>query len=360
MNKLFSVLKITSKAFGRALPAYILMYLLLPIGLAVFMGVGVNIENQKSHEKIKLEIIDQDNTASSSYLINYLKEANIDIVGVQDKVPTLTIPSGYQESLANNKGLEIDLKDNDKGKNNTNAIKKILDVYHKNIYMNNIESNNLNLLDESSIVIQKYDTDLQVENAAGKDNMLGDIAVGFIGMIVGMFIIGQSQARATSITKNINIRVNSTATSKYSLYMFDLISNFLQIFIILLCYILVFRIWGVAFLGNILIILAMLVVASIFASSLAMFLNCIIPPSFGVAIGMFLMVFSMLGSYSNIGIQNIVQKMNILSFITKTFIEYGLNQNSIVALMSCALILFVSAAIMCITLVRIRFKRVMA
>ncbi|MGL4989725.1 MAG: hypothetical protein ACRC57_00965 [Sarcina sp.] len=184
MKKLFSVLKITSKAFGKALPVYILMYLMLPIGLAVFMGVGANIESQKAHEKIKLEIIDKDNTASSSYLIDYLKEANIDIVGGQDEVATLTIPNGYEEKLINNQELEIDLKDNDKGKNNTSVIKKILDIYHKNVYMNNVGSKNLSLLDESSIVIEKYDANLQDENALKKDNMLGDIAVGFIGMIV--------------------------------------------------------------------------------------------------------------------------------------------------------------------------------
>ncbi|MGL4990038.1 MAG: hypothetical protein ACRC57_02560 [Sarcina sp.] len=175
-----------------------------------------------------------------------------------------------------------------------------------------------------------------------------------------MFIISQAQARSTSILKTINVRVNSTATSKYALYMFDLVANFLQIFIILLCYIIVFRIWGVAFEGNILVILVMLLVTSIFASSLTMFLNCIIPPAFGVVIGMFLMVFSMLGSYSNGGFQNIVQKMNILSFITKIFTEYGLNQNSLIALVSCVIILCISVVVIGITLFRIRFKRVMA
>lgn len=359
MGNIFRMLKIEAKIFIKTLPITIILFLVLPVALAVLIGSVSDMEKKKSEEVIKVSIEDEDRTSSSKKLKEFLIENEILITEKEEKIMNIIVPQGYEKSILESKQNTIKIQEPEKSASGLYQIRNLLDNYHKYIYMSNNGADADKVLGidaKSSVVFNELNSQNDTTNS---ENLIGSFAIAFVGMIVGMFIINQSQVRAIDIYKNFNIRINSTANSKLKLYMIDFLSNMIQFTVILGIYVIVFRVMGKAFTGNLAVIGLMILVTSFFTSCISMFLSCVMPRMVGIVAGMFIMLSGMLSGHIQLGgIAEVLGKMNILDYITKMFESYSATLDLKNAFVAIGSIFVVSCLVMAVTLLRVRFKKV--
>jgi ABC-2 type transport system permease protein len=340
-------LKITFKGMIKNGAIVGTMFILLPIILAGFMGflndsIG---SNPLKLNQLDIKVVDEDNTSASQALIDFLKSDDMkELIEVTDGGDAdLIISKGYEVSLLAKEANEIKIIEKEKGHMVISTLKVLLDKYHKNIYVSmaggNIEDlNNISSADviEDTLIDYKEDMSSYEKTASTMSAFL-------ISTLIFTFI----QGSYADISKNLDRRVMATPISRARYYIYDYIAAFCFSFILLLCYTMFFRLAGIAFRGDSLSLVAILVTASFLVSSVSKFVYLIFGETFGKVVGMALFILPLVGMEMFSNEANFISKLAPTHYISKAFEMFNLNgniavvQNELLLILGASFILFI-------------------
>ncbi|MGL5417618.1 MAG: ABC transporter permease [Clostridium sp.] len=343
--RLLYYLKSNLKIMKSTLLIQIMYFIVFPLILA---GVLTLTETIGKGEDIKLKetkvkVIDKDNTEMSGEIINLLKSEGVkDYILVDEEGKSeLIIEEGYGDKVLKGEEGKISLKPG--GRNDIiimETLKGVLDKYHQNLYVavsgGNIESEPLKFVKE------------EILESNLKEDAFKRSITSMIGFIITMYIYSLLQGQYTELGVNLEKRRSSLPIEKIKLYFYDVIVCIVQFAIILGVYIFVFRITGIAFTGNLIHIIGLIILTSIFVTGIG---NCI-SSIFGkrvtkVLSTLFLLLF-VVGTEAFGGIGKVVGITSITVPIEKLFLNY----NSFGNLLGCGNI-FLGILVMSVVLILI-------
>lgn len=349
--KLFMHLKITFKGMIKNGVVTVAMCILFPIVLAGFMGflsdsIG---SNPLKLKQLSLNVIDEDNSSSSLALIDFLKgEEMKELIEITDKGDAdLIISKGYEESVLAPKNNNIKIIEREKGHMVINTLKVILDKYHKSIYMS-ISGGNLEDLNtiSSANVIENTIIDYK-KDMSSYEIMASSMSAFVIIMLLNTFI----QGNYADISKNLERRIKATPISRARYFIYDYIALFCYSFVIILCYTMFFRFAGIAFRGNPLSLIAIVLIASALVSSLSKFVCNFFGEKYGKAVGIFLYILPFIGMEMFSGQVNIISKLAPTHYISKALETFNLNgsiaevQSELLIILGVSFLLFIIVVI---------------
>lgn len=325
-------------------------FLVLPLVLAIFMS---SIFDMQFKSPIKTEVspifvTDNDKTSSSKALIEFINSDLKYLFEIQstkdDAYLEIVIPDNYEHSIENNKSMYIDLV-NLKTNNSIDVLmQNILDKYHEQIYLSKLDSDkNLDELFSKSSLTTNYIT--SSNNKSAKEYF----AVSMLGYLILLFILNNVHIGYLSDTNGFNKRFYSMPIKRTTLLLYDCVILFLYSFVVLMLYILANRFLNMAFLGNLIPLIFICLIVSIFMSCASNFLSVFLPKKLGLPLLYILMIVQTIFGGAFFPIDSIVmQKLSPLYFITDLFNNYNCistNSSSILICLAFSIILFLASCI---------------
>jgi len=349
--KLFMHLKITFKGMIKNGVVTGLMFILFPIILASFLGFMNDSmgENPLKLKQLAVNVVDEDSSNSSKALIDFLKSEEMkELIEVTDKGDAdLIISKGYEESLLNRETNNIKIIEKEKGHMVVSTLKVILDKYHKNMYVslsggNPEDLNNITSADVIENTLIDYKRDMSAYEKTSST---------MSAFVISMLILTFIQGSYADISKNLDRRIKATPISGVRYFIYDYIGVFCYSFIILLCYTLFYRFTGIAFRGNFLSLITIVIIASALISSLSKFISNIFGDVYGKVAGMALFILPVIGMEMFSGQENVIAKLAPTHYISKAFEMFNLNgninlvQNELLIILGASFILFIIVVI---------------
>ena len=353
MKNTITILKIGLKEIMKTLPLMIMMYLVFPIVLSS-MGGGYSTFD-KVEKFTELSIVDNDKSELSKSLIKFLEGNNIKVI--KDNSLSLIIEKGYENSITDGENYKLILNEEGKVMSNGSKIKNILDMYHKSLYVGMNGGNGADAFSDITKSAIKFEEFIGLKDKKGSTK--STMIVSFVGFLVGTFLLAKVQAKKNKNSKEIGERKTSMPKSKNTLLLYEFLKDGLEFAIIIAVYITVFRIWGVAFTGSIVELILMGLGTTILAASASVFLKAMFSHDVGIIITMPIMMITMLSGYSEVGgIIEKITKLNPLVYITKMFNLSSDGAGVGVILQSVSILIFAAIVINIITVLRVRYKKV--
>lgn len=284
-------------------------FVALPILLAFFMGFAQNgdSENPIKYSRATVSVVNEDKSEEATKLIRFLKSKEMkELIKVVDKEDSsdgsIIIPKGYGESLKNKESNKIVIE-NDSGVRALDIVKVVLDNYHGN-----------KSLEETVIK--------NVVTKEKENNSYEIMAISMLGFVISMLLYSSVVGVYTDICRNMDRRIISMPMTKSSVFVYDFICNILNAVIILLIYLLFFRILGIAFMGSIVTLLIILLVTAYTVVSISTFVSKVFSEKIGKIIGFMLFIIPVLGGEMFTGTGNNINKFAVTHYIIKIFSDY--------------------------------------
>lgn len=346
--KLLYTLKYFLKSLGSNLIVNILYFLVLPIGLTMFMSSALDSEfrNPIVTSTSSVYITDNDKSDLSDSLTTFIKsDLNnlFDVKSNKDEVSLeVIIPKGYEESFINNKSISIDVMPIDSNGSVYILMKNLLDAYHEQLYLSTIDSDiNLNELFAKSSLTTNFIEPINHQSSKGY------FAVSMLGYLVILFIMNSVQATYLGDTNGFNKRFNSMPVKRTTLLMYDFIILFAYSFIVLLVYIFANRMLNLAFFNNLSTLIFICLVVSVFMSCTSNFISSFLPKKFGLTLVSVLMFVQTICGGVFFPIENtFIQKLSPLYFITELFNNYNsinIDNSSLLICLGVSILLFLAS-----------------
>lgn len=364
MGSLFRVLKINLKAMIKTLPLIIVMYIALPAILAIFSSVMFNALSANQVKADNIVIENNCETIAGKNLIEYLKSENLKeyfTFNQGEKADIkLIIPKNYGSEMKSLGEKEIVIE---KGENSkfTEFLKNEIKAYSNKLAIkgNKEVEEKFEQLNNQSVIeglgIKENQED-QLNNTIGKEKEnslgLGANAIGFIGMLLGMFIASSAQGEAVGNYKTLRVRINTSPNSKNKLYFYNLLEGITELLIILIAYVMFFKGISNAFSGNIFILFMMIFATTLITVSLSRLLRLFINPTWNTVVTMIIMITTTIGGFSNIASFKIISKINPFTLVIKMFE----NISSMESIKILGFLILISIVIILISLIKINFK----
>lgn len=328
--KLIVYLKSTLKgmfANGAVTLAY---FVLFPVIVAGFMGFIQSSahDNPLKLKKVTVQITDEDNSKMSTSLVDFLKSKEMEeLVQIEEgeKVNCkLIIPKGYESSILSLKRDEIQIIKMDESRDTAiDTLKVILDKYHKSTYVG-VSGGSQEELDKISNtkVVESKIIDVK-ENMSSYEKMSSSM----IGFVITMLIYGLIQSSYSKISVDLDNKVMSTPITKLSLLIYNTAAYFIYSFIIIMAYVLVFRIAGINFSGSILSLTSLALVSSLLVTTLSVCVISLFGPKYGkvVAVVLFMVPIASMEMFSGVG--NALAVLSPSHYIIRGFTMFSLNGN---------------------------------
>lgn len=355
--RLLYFIKMTLKGLKSNILVTAIFFLAFPIILAFIMGVAKDLSHTSPIDikETKINIEDRDNSKMSKELIKYLENDNLkDFFKIDSEAKSsLIIEKGYEKELLDLKGgsLIINQKEN-QDNYGVNILKSILDKYHENIYatLKNDRGQVINNIDNSTIIksniIQKRDN----------KSLYKETIVSMIGFLVGMLIYNLIKGNNTDLGQNISKRIISFPITRSRLYIYESVSSFIYVFIILSIYVFFFRFAGIAFNGNLLDLLILILVGTFLVVSVESVLLSLFGKKFSNIIGAGIFLLSVFAGKAFGEIGSSVGLISPTEYLDKSFIQYNLNGNIGGCEKWVGIILIVSIILFLIGLVKEKFN----
>ncbi|MBD7910527.1 MULTISPECIES: ABC transporter permease [Clostridium] len=323
--KLLVYLKTTFKGVIATLVPTLAMFILLPVVIAGVMGFVKSDEGENSLKlkQLKVSIIDEDNSKASNSLIEFLKTDDInkliEVTNYGDAY--IKIPKGYEESLLLQKDSNIILEESGKGHSVLSTLKVVIDKYHENL---NLVRHGENARELSKILNESF-----IENEIidyKKDLTSYELMASTLSeFVISMMILNLIRASYVEVSRNINMRILVTPITRQRVLVYESIGIFFYSFIILLCYTLFFKAFGIAFKGSLLVILEIIIPAALLITTMSKFITCCIGKKYGQVVGIMIFALPILGMEMFTGKGNLLAKFAPTHYITKAFESFSLN-----------------------------------
>lgn len=304
-------------------------FILFPILLACFMAFfnSMNDENPLKLKALDIQIIDEDNTETSKRLVELLGSDDLkEVVSIADKKPDveLIIKEGYEENILSlNKGDIIINKKVEGMGMSTDTLKVILDRYHQSLYVSiaggNVES--LNKIMESSVI-----EDITIDKLKTNDPY-EKISASMIGFVIIMLIFTLIQGGYADISINLDKRINATPITKLQYLFYETIASIVYVFIIISAYVMVFRLAGLSFKGNILDLILLILTGTVLVVSISKSISTIFGPKYGKIIGTIVFTLPLISGEIFMGEGNKIAVLTPTHYLNNAFSLYNLNGN---------------------------------
>ena len=301
-------------------------FILLPAFLAGFMGFLENStgENPLEYNKLKVKIVDEDKSSTSKELIKFLKSSemkNFIEIGDENK-SEIIIPKGYENLLLSQKSGEIVIKDKD-NRDVTKVLKAILDNYHQNLLLSlqgesNEELNNL--LSKETIENIVIDVDKST-------NSYETYAVKLLSLVISMLIYNIILSGYLEPAKNLDKRMLSIPIKRSTYFIYDSIAMIIYSSIIIGGYILFYKAIGITFKGEIIPLLIIILVTSLFITALTKLILSIFSEKYGKVIGFILFTLPIVFGNIFMNGNGRFEKFTPIYYPSKLFNYYTLHRN---------------------------------
>lgn len=327
--KLFYYTKATLKGMVSNVAITVVYFILFPVLLAGLMGFFQNSlhENPLKLNTLKLSIIDNDRSNMSETLISFLKSEDMkELIDIneEEKQIEIVIPKGYEESIISLKRDEIKINTLKEGLiNSTNTLKIILDKYHQGLYL----SMSGNSSEELANITGKNIIENININAKKTSSSYEVLSSSMIAFVISMLIFSLIQGNYAEISVNLDKRISSTPISKCKYFYYDSFALLIYSIIILLGYVLFFRILGISFTGRLLPLITLILISAILIASISKFVYELFGPLYGKVIGALVFSLPIIGMEAFTGEGNALKILAPTHYITKLFNVYNLNGN---------------------------------
>ena len=343
--RLYYSIKFFFKSLKNNFFVNICMFILLPIILALFMNniAKSAFESPNITEIININFVDNDNTPSSSQLINYIETNYSELFDLDNKDDDLdleiTIPNGYEISLANNNKNSISIKElHKRSSNSSNIVKNIIDNYHEELYFNDVGT---------SFIENKF-IDANISQSSSEYfaiSFLGYLVISLVFNNIASTYVGEVSNSYVGESSGLNKRVYSMPISRICRLVLNFINLFIYASIFLLLYVLINRFIGIAFTGDIYLLICICIISSVFIASTSKFIDVFLPKKYSITITcILLLVQVVLGGMVTPFIDTLSKfaKLSPTYIISDLFTNYSIYNNFDAVSGSCTLLLLIS------------------
>ncbi|MHC1685344.1 MAG: ABC transporter permease [Clostridiaceae bacterium] len=274
----------------RDILTYIIAYLIFPIAMSFFYGYFQDRTFKANYQvdKFTLAIEDNDNSNNSKMIKTIFQNEEFkNTFTIDDKTPDITvvIPEGFEKSILIGEPSTIEIKASKKEMAiQENMVKGILDGFAKNmsmvssvskeIYKSNLnESEKVRLLNEYtkkiSDAMKTSSVKPEILESNGKLNSREYYSISILAFISMILIINFSQEYLKERKDGTLRRIAATSTNGGKLFLGKLISFFIIAVIDITAYVLFYRILGISFKQNIVLLMMAVIGNALFISLLS-------------------------------------------------------------------------------------------
>ena len=350
--KLIVYIKTTLRNIISSLPLTIGCFVLFPILLASGMYFLMNgLDNEDTKVKIvEFQIVDNDKSDYSKSLILMLKTDELKeyIKISKNSENKIIIPKGYENTFNKNDEHNVIIKQKDADVV-SQIVKSCVDNYNNAVAL-------LGQTDNQEIVEKALKTNT-VENETIKNKQSKDssqlIITSCFGFVISMLIMGFTLGNYKPESKNISLRNESLPITKMEYLLYESSSTIVYSFIMLISYVLVFRIMGKAFTGNLALISLVVLLTSILIASISSCVVTLFGEKVAKVLGMILYILPLASGEMFTGEATKLSIATITHYINRLLIDISNNSFN---LLSKDNLIILSIAFGCFILAIIKIK----
>lgn len=282
--RLFYWLYMNLKLIFKQFPITILYMIGFPLFIGLLMGnvSDIMFENPNAVNPLRLEVIDQDQSDFSKQLIDFLNNEELTpyfVVTDESIHATLTIPSGYEQQLLNQRAGNLLLSEVnlDNVTISLEAAQRFLNQYHENLMLN-LSTNSSDVLsliyEQTSLQSQYLETPLGL-------NSVTFYSVGMMSFFIFMMIMTVTASGYKSSELGLDKRYYSAPITRLRMFNYDFLANFIYCLILLMIYVLVYRLIGYSFTGPLWLLIPPVFVSAFFIVSIGSFIGSFFSAKYG-------------------------------------------------------------------------------
>ena len=324
--RLLYYIKTTLKGLASNIIVTSSYFIIFPVILALVMGFAKEIShsNPMDIKELEINIIDEDSSKMSKKLIKFLESDNLkEFFKIDSEAKSsLTIKKGYEDELLSLKSgnLILNQKDN-KNSYGINILKSVLDKYHENIYasLKNNKALEINNINNSSVIKTNI-----IEKQESK-NFYKETIASMIGFIISSLIYMTNKSNKEEMGENLYRRLISLPLTRTKIYLYEGASTGIHTFIIIFIYIFFFRLSGIAFDGNLIDLLILILTGTFLVVSVVAALQSLFGKKLSNIIGIgFFLLFVFAGKAFG-GIGRGLGLVSPMEYLERAFEQYVLN-----------------------------------
>lgn len=322
-------IKTTLKSMFSSILVLIANFILFPILMACFMGFMQSSagSNPLELKQTSISIIDEDNTEMSQKLKDMLSSEELSkFIEIDDEEPDfdLKIEKGYEEEVLSLQEGKITINKNIKNRELTaQTIKVILDNYHKNLYavISGDGLGDLNTILNSEIIKNTTIDKIETNNTYEK------MATLMISYVISYLMIVLIQSSYSDKSISIDNRMISLPITKVQILIYDSIGVFIYSFVVIVTYVMFFRIIDLGFRGSLISLFVLAIISSIFITAIVKAISTIFGGKYGKIVGSIVFMIPIIsGEIFGFGIKNITV-ISPTHYLNNAFNLYNMNGN---------------------------------
>ena len=279
MYSFLTTIKITIKSLIKSAPINLLFFIGLPVFMTIVMGsINDGSENPIEIEAKAILITDEDNTIASKNLKTFLASDEIKklFIITEDKSEAyleVFIPEGFEDTLINNTPTNININELKDRYLSVLTMKEIL-----NSYIDNYKSGNLSSTLKESSITTDYIEPIIAENSYASNS------VKMFGFLISMIFMTLTASSYASEDLGLNKRIYASPKSNLILFLENFVTTLIQALILILGYVLFFRLTNISFKGNFTLLILISVAAAFTITSLTFVISAFCKKKYGTTI----------------------------------------------------------------------------
>lgn len=212
-------------------------FLLLPLIFSLFLGniLNANFESSISVDPIPIKITDNDKSNASMALKDFIINNTKNLFYINDDADlNLIIPKNYEKSLNNKKSITINIKKLENRGSVYNLLKDIVDDYHENLYLSNLDLDN-----KSSNVFSKSSISTTFIKSAKNQSSSEYYAISMLVFLLLIFMNNNVSANYITQGNGINKRMYSFPIKRTTQLLYDFLISVIYALVFVIIYILI-------------------------------------------------------------------------------------------------------------------------
>lgn len=302
-------------------------FLLLPLVLSLFLGniLNANFESSISVDPIPIKITDNDKSNASMALKNFIinDTKNLFYINDDDADLNLIIPKNYEKSLNNKKSININIKKLENRGSVDNLLKDIVDDYHENLYLSNLDLDN-----KSANIFSKPSISTTFIKSAKNQSSTEYYAISMLVFLLLIFMSNNVSANYITQSNGINKRMYSFPIKRTTQLLYDFLISVIYALVFVIIYILINRFLNIAFDENLIYLFIISLVSCTLVACISIFIASFFSKTLGsIIISIIMIVQIILGGIffpiSN-GLSSFI-KFSPLNLISELFMNFSIN-----------------------------------
>ena len=302
-------------------------FLLLPLVLSLFLGniLNANFESSISVDPIPIKITDNDKSNASMDLKDFIINDNKNLFYINDDDADLNliIPKNYEKSLNNKKSININIKKLENRESVDNLLKDIVDDYHENLYLSNLDLDN-----NSANIFSKPSISTTFIKSAKNQSSNEYYAISMLVFLLLIFMSNNVSANYITQSNGINKRMYSFPIKRTTQLLYDFLISVIYALVFVIIYILINRFLNIAFDENLIYLFIIGLVACTFVSCISIFISSFFSKTLGSIIISIIMIVQIILGGIFFPISNDLSrfiKFSPLNLISELFMNFSIN-----------------------------------